>query len=120
MAGPDPPHEQDDLSDWKRDIKRLWTRVLLALNKAAALGVALLIHKGLDWAAHWILPVGWDNALKLYQGVFFVTFSIIYVHLLWEMLATFVPAVRRRNRKAKNADDPKDKQQNLFRSDSGV
>ncbi|HYW47984.1 MAG TPA: hypothetical protein VE959_34285 [Bryobacteraceae bacterium] len=84
------------------------------MNKAAALGVALLIHKGLDLAAHWILPPGWEYAIKLYQGIFFVTFSIIYVHLLWEMLATFVPAVRAHNRKAAHADDSKDKQQDLF------
>jgi hypothetical protein len=42
------PEENDDLEGWKEQITRLWIRVFLAVNKAAALGVALLIHKGLD------------------------------------------------------------------------
>src|SRR5260370_40797038 len=117
MAEPETSFEGDDLREWRKDLKRLWTRVFLAVNKAGALGVAILIHKGLDFAAHWILPSGWDIALKLYQGIFFVTFSIVYVNFLWELLATFVPAVntRRRIRRANHADDSKDKQQDLFR-----
>jgi hypothetical protein len=110
------PKEVDDLIDWKEQIKRLWIRVFLAVNKAAALGVALLIHKGLDWAARWFLPEGWEHALTLSQGVFFVIFSVIYLHFLWEMLATFVPAVRQRTVKKHGAsnDEPEDRQQNLF------
>ena len=111
------PEDIDDLAGWKEQIGRLWIRVLLAVNKAAALGVALLIHKGLDLAARWILPEGWEHALTLSQGVFFVIFSVIYLHFLWEMLATFVPAVRQRRPKkigVGNANDTEDRQRNLF------
>jgi hypothetical protein len=115
MAQPAPVPE-DDLSGWKEQIRHLWIRVFLAVNRAAALGVALLIHKGLDRAIRWILPIGWEHALMLFQAVFVEVFPVIYLHFLWEMLATFVPAVKRRPKRtgAGDADAKEDKQRNLF------
>jgi len=111
-----PDGESDDLKDWKRQLTELWIRVFLAINRAAALGIALLIHKGLDWAIRWILPKGWEHALMLSQAVFVVIFSVIYLHFLWEMLVTFVPAVKGRPKQigAGDADAKEDKQRNLF------
>lgn len=115
MAQPAPIRE-DDLNGWKEQIRRLWIRVFLAVNRAAALGVALLIHKGLDWAVRWILPIGWERTLTLLQAVFVVIFSVIYLHFLWEMLVTFVPAVKRRTKKlgVGDADTKENKQRDLF------
>lgn len=112
-----PLPEEDDLKGWQKGIKRLWIRVFIFLNKTAALGITLLIHKGLDVAMQWILPSGWDRALELSRGLFFVIFSIIYLHFLWEMLTTFVPAVKSRPTRrngAGDADFVEDKQGDLF------
>ena len=87
----------DDLSRWKEQLWSLWIRVFLAANKAAALFVAILLHKGLDAAAVWIVPTGWEKFLELFRGTFFVAFMVIYVHFLWEVLITFIPALSRRS-----------------------
>jgi hypothetical protein len=112
-----PLPEDDDLRGWQERVRRLWIRVFLFINRAAALGIVLLIHKGLDIVARWIVLMGWDRALELLEALLFVTFSIIYVHFLWEMLTTFVPAVRSRPKKrngAGNADNMEGKQGDLF------
>ena len=70
--------------------------------------------QGARLGARWILPEGWEHALTLSQAVFFVIFSIIYLHFLWEMLATFVPTVRRRTKGIADADDADSKQRDLF------
>jgi hypothetical protein len=114
---PTPLREEDDLRGWREGIKRLWIRVFIFLNKTAALGITLLIHKGLDAAMKWILPKGWDRALELSRVLFFVIFSIIYLHFLWEMLTTFVPVVKSRPTKrngAGDADNLEGKQGDLF------
>jgi hypothetical protein len=96
-----PEGDEDNLRDWKREINRLWVRVFIALNKTAALGVAVLIHKVLERGAEWVVPENWTYALKFLQGTFFLVFSLIYLHFLWEMLAAFVPSIATRRRAVK-------------------
>ena len=103
MDSPPLPDEEDDLRNWRKELARLWTRVWVALNKAAALGVAILIHKGLEAAAKWIVPEGWNISLTLLEAIFFVVFSIVYIHFLWEMLAVFVPFLKRKRSRNNNA-----------------
>jgi hypothetical protein len=79
---------------WKQVLKLLWLRVFVALNKAAALGVTICVHKGLDVAAKWVIDQpGWQPALQTLRATFFVVFSLVYVHFVWEMLTTFIPNV---------------------------
>jgi hypothetical protein len=80
--------------NWARTLKLLWLRVLLAVNKALALGVAIAIHKGLDEAAKWLVPAeSWGPALTIMRVVFFTVFAVVYVHFAWEVLTTFIPKI---------------------------
>jgi hypothetical protein len=91
-----PPSEDDEyLRNWRRELRRLWTHVFIALNKAIALGVAVLIHKGLDWGAQWVIPERWPYVLDFIRGLFALVFIIIYTHFGWEILAAFVPVFSR-------------------------
>jgi hypothetical protein len=71
-------------------------QVFVAVNKAAALFVVVCIHKGLDWAATWVTPHGWERFLLLLRGTFFGVFALVYLHFLWEILTTFIPLPTRR------------------------
>ena len=81
----------DDLADWKQDLKALWLRVWIAANKGLALLCAVAIHKSLDLAGEWLIPVGWEKVSNLFRGTFFTVFMVIYLHFLWEMVSVFVP-----------------------------
>ena len=92
--------------NWKRTVKLLWLRVFLAVNKALALVVAIVIHKGLDEAAHWLLPdESWESALTLLQVGFFCVFSLVYVHFAWEVLTTFIPNIGRKRQSSREERD---------------
>jgi len=90
------PAKTDDLGDWRGDLRNLWLRAWIAANKAAALLVAVGIHKAIDVATVWLIPHGWGFVSKLFRGTFFVVFAIIYFHLMWEMLTAFVPSFRKK------------------------
>jgi len=90
---------------WKRVIKLLWLRVFVAANKAAALGVAILIHKGLDVAAQWVIDYpSWKGALTVLRAIFFAVFAIVYTHFAWEVLTTFIPNIGVKRQKSEAKD----------------
>jgi hypothetical protein len=84
----------EDLAAWKNDLRALWLRVWIVANKALALSCAVVIHKFLDIAGEWLIPVGWERCSKVFRGTFFAVFMVIYLHFLWEMLIVFVPSLR--------------------------
>lgn len=94
---------QPDLTDWRQTITHVWIRIWIALNKAGALAILICIHKGLDLAAAWLVPPGWEKVLAVYRITFFAVFSVIYLHFLWEMLIVFVPQLRAARRPKKVA-----------------
>ena len=75
----------------KAEIAEIWIRVAVATNKALALAIAVLVHKGLDAGAEWVVPHDWGIALKLLKGIFLVGFAAVYLHFVWDFVATFVP-----------------------------
>ena len=88
------PYLPEDLADWKKDLRILWLRVLVALNKAVALVALIGIHKGLDITGEWLVPEDWQYCSKLLRGSVFAAFTVIYVHVLWEMVKVFIPGLR--------------------------
>jgi hypothetical protein len=93
----------DPLSNWREVIRHLWIRVWITVNKAAVLGIIVLIHKGLDFAATWVIPAGWELVSVILRGTFFAAFSVVYLHFVWEVLVIFVPAVGRRRQKSRES-----------------
>jgi hypothetical protein len=95
MAGNATPSDglPDDLANWRKDLKTLWLRVLIVANKSVALACTVILHKGLDALAEWLIPSNWVRSLTLLRGTFASTFMVIYLHFLWEMLTVFVPSL---------------------------
>lgn len=65
---------------------------LFAATRALGLAVMVLVHKGIDTLAMWVVPEGWERGHQLLEGVFFVAFAGVYTILAVEMLLAFWPA----------------------------
>lgn len=84
-----------------REIKALWGKVWLAINRAIALGIFILVHFGLNKAIKAVVP----NTPTLAKGeillesILFVFFALIYVRLGWDMLRVFFPILREERKK---------------------
>lgn len=57
--------------------------------------LAALCHRALDWVIGPMVPKGWESALLLLQETVFVAFCIIYVVLLYDIVAVFIPYLAR-------------------------
>ena len=66
-------------------------RVRDALLRVAALFVMGAAHRALMWGLDYVVPANFDGAKVLLEDVSFVTFSMIFLYLLWDMLKVFVP-----------------------------
>lgn len=66
--------------------------------------VAAQSHRILEWAISPMVPQGWIRAEVLLKEAVFVTFGIIYIALLYDILAVFVPFLKRMPRHNRDVD----------------
>lgn len=72
----------------------LWqTAVLLA--RLGSLILVTQAHRALNWAAAYTAPAGYERVVHFLEIVFFACFAVVYVHLAYDMMTVFVPALKR-------------------------
>lgn len=69
-------------------------KVLLLVLDVACLAVAVGAHKVVDLLSEWVIPPDWTYLSKFLVAVFAIAFSLIYIHLAWDMVLLFVPWLR--------------------------
>lgn len=80
------------------ELRKFWGRVWVALCKVIALAIFAAAHRGLDWVLKWAVPEKFAGAAIFLQAVTFVAFGIVYVHLSYELVAVFLPVIKRRRK----------------------
>ena len=91
-------------------LRQTWDRILELLMKALELFLRLSVFYGVVLAHRFLhpevvraVPKEWGDAVKLLQGCLFVGFAVVYVGLLYEMVAVFWSPLKPFRREA--ADD---------------
>jgi hypothetical protein len=81
-------------TDMRHRVVSGFAEVLVLAAQATQLACVVGIHKCVDWIMEWAVPEGWHYGVGFLHGVFFCGFAVIYVHMVWEMVLTFVPWLR--------------------------
>jgi hypothetical protein len=86
------PRGEKEPWDWfPQEARSVVQKTLIAAYRGACLSTMILIHLGVDWIVERAMPAGWHRASELTQGVFFVTFLLVYLDLSIEFVGTFMP-----------------------------
>jgi len=76
--------------------RAFWVQVWSALQRIGALLLFLGAHKLLDFAFEKALPVSFNQVVLFIEGIVFCGFTIVYVAMVFDMVAVFIPAIKRR------------------------
>jgi hypothetical protein len=90
--------ERNSPSSTEGHILLMFTKILLLAVDVACLAAAVGLHKFVDLIAERVIPAEWVPFRKLLTAAFAVAFSLIYIHLVFDMVLIFVPWFRRKPR----------------------
>ena len=91
-----PPASESSLQrNVENTLRELWARLFEAGSRVVVMMVLIGIHKGLSWLGKEVVPQGWRNTELFFDATLFIAFAVIYVSLLWELVA-LVPGLRGR------------------------
>lgn len=85
-----------NLKEWNQELWGRTSEPLLDICADTVLFLAAFAsHKVLDLALTAMVPTGWHKPEQSLHEVVFVSFSIIYVSLLYDIIAIFIPWLKR-------------------------
>ena len=68
--------------------------MLLAAIDVACLAVVVGLHKVVEALASWVIPADWEKLKTVLTVVFAGAFSLVYIHLVVDMVMIFMPWLR--------------------------
>jgi hypothetical protein len=74
-----------------------WQKVWSAIQRAIALIVFKGVHLLLDYVLNWNTPPDMVPIARFMDDALWIVFNLVYVYLCWEMLAVFIPWLRRKD-----------------------
>lgn len=66
-------------------------RLLAAFYRLAAIFLFLGAQRLLSWVVEWVTPSGLGGTLRLLDAIMALAFIVIYLSLIFEMVAVFIP-----------------------------
>ena len=78
------------------EVRTLWGKVWLALNNLLALAVIVGAHWLFGHLLHFAFPPALKSVIDVVDVIVSSFFALIYVYLGWEILAAFLPFLKRR------------------------
>jgi hypothetical protein len=91
---PEPSGIDVAIADTKLQAQILLLKLGLAALQVTAMIVFLGLHRLLDLFAEWLMPHGSERALVMVQAILAAAFVLISLHLVFDMVVIFVPALR--------------------------
>jgi hypothetical protein len=73
-----------------------WLRIRAVLYREIALVILMGGHQLLNLVLKWTIPANLSGALTFVVDIVFAGFSVVYLYLVFEMVAVFVPPIKRR------------------------
>ncbi|MGH2362468.1 MAG: hypothetical protein ACRDGM_18240 [bacterium] len=82
-------------SQWQQQARALLGQLSLAVARFLVLLIFVGMHLVLRRVTELTVPASWTTATELLEGVYLVGFGLLYVDQVPEMVAVFIPRVRR-------------------------
>ena len=77
-------------------LRTIWARLFVAMSHVVVMVVFVGIQAGLSWLGKEVVPESWRTMGQFFDATLFVAFAVVYLSILWEIVAVFLPGLRGR------------------------